>query len=96
MYFEMNILTGNYNRICYEAGDVVVPKGAFDSAFAPKSLLLKKEYKHSTFSPDYLVFHEDKVGHGVGNGDSVFKHSMNIAYLHAFYEPYMNPLSTYK
>ena len=96
MKFEMNMLTGKYNRICYEEGDVVVPKGAFGNISAPKSLILKKEYKHSTFSPDYLVFHEDKAGHGVGHGDSVLKHSMNIAYLRAFYEPYMNPLSTYK
>lgn len=86
------MLTGNYNRICYEEGDLMVPEGAFGNIFAPKSLILKKEYNYSTFSPDYLVFHENKIGHG----DSVFKHLTNIAYLRAVYEPYMNPLSIYK
>lgn len=92
MNFEMNMRTGKYDRIRYEEGDVVVPKGVFGNTFAPKSLLLKKEYKHSAFSPDYLVFHEDETGHR----NWIFKHSMNIGFLHVFYEPYVNPLGTYK
>ena len=82
MHLEMNMLTGEYNKVCYEVGDVLVERNRPRDTF----LITRVERKDTDFL--YHVVNESNLSQGY-----IMRGRTELCYT---FEPYIESTRFYK